>query len=430
MGSNVPLTRTPDAHFLAEARYRGTKVISISPDFAESTKFADDWMSIRQGTDGALAMAMGHVILQEFYVNQKTERFIDYAKQYTDFPFLVTLNKEGGQFTAGRFLHAKDIGRRTEHDEWKPAVWDEETGDFAIPQGTMGSRWDGKGKWNLRMIDEETGQQISPRLSMLGKEDMIGTVKIPYFSHDGNKVLERPLPIKKLNLNGEEVFVATVFDLTLANYGVNRGIGGQTAESFDDPEPFTPAWQEQITGVDRGQVVKIAREFAQNAIDTDGRSMIIVGAGINHWFNSDTIYRAVLNLVLLVGAQGVNGGGWAHYVGQEKLRPAEGWQTIAMAKDWGGPAKLQNGTSFFYFATDQWRYEDEPISNLASPITGTSRYKHHADYNVLAARLGWLPSYPTFEKTGLIYIRKRNNRAPGTFRKSGHTSPNSLKIKN
>lgn len=62
-GSNVPLTRTPDAHFLAEARYKGAKVISISPDFAESSKFADDWLSIRQGTDGALAMAMGHVIL-------------------------------------------------------------------------------------------------------------------------------------------------------------------------------------------------------------------------------------------------------------------------------------------------------------------------------------------------------------------------------
>lgn len=173
--------------------------------------------------------------------------------------------------------------------------------------------------------------------------------------------------------------------------------------------------------VDRGQVVKIAREFAQNAIDTDGRSMIIVGAGINHWFNSDTIYRAVLNLVLLVGAQGVNGGGWAHYVGQEKLRPAEGWQTIAMAKDWGGPAKLQNGTSFFYFATDQWRYEDEPISNLASPITGTSRYKHHADYNVLAARLGWLPSYPTFEKNGIDLYKEaeqsgaRNVQEVGTY---------------
>ena len=47
--------------------------------------------------------------------------------------------------------------------------------------------------------------------------------------------------------------------------------------------------------------------------------MIIMGAGINHWFNSDTIYRAILNLVLLCGCQGVNGGGWAHYVGQENV---------------------------------------------------------------------------------------------------------------
>ena len=47
---------------LAEVRYKGTKVVSVSPDFAESTKFADDWISVKQGTDGALAMAMGHVI--------------------------------------------------------------------------------------------------------------------------------------------------------------------------------------------------------------------------------------------------------------------------------------------------------------------------------------------------------------------------------
>ncbi|MEC0404753.1 nitrate reductase subunit alpha [Bacillus velezensis] len=413
-GSNVPLTRTPDAHFLAEARYKGAKVISISPDFAESSKFADDWLSIRQGTDGALAMAMGHVILQEFYVNQETERFIEYAKQYTDFPFLVTLSKENGVYTAGRFLHAKDIGRQTKHDQWKPAVWNEQTNEFAIPQGTMGSRWDGQQKWNLHMIDEDTGEPIEPRLSVLGIEDEIGSVRIPYFSNDGNKVLERDLPIKKLDLNGEETYVTTVFDLILANYGVNRGIGGQSAASYDDPRPFTPAWQEQITGIKREAVIQIAREFAQNAIDTDGRSMIIVGAGINHWFNSDTIYRAVLNLVLLVGAQGVNGGGWAHYVGQEKLRPAEGWQTIATAKDWEGVPKLQNGTSFFYFATDQWRYEDQPISDLASPIAVSSRYKHHADYNVLAARLGWLPSYPTFNQNGINLYQEAEKAGAAT----------------
>ena len=53
--------------------------------------------------------------------------------------------------------------------------------------------------------------------------------------------------------------------------------------------------------------------------------MIIMGAGTNHWFHSDTIYRAFLALTTLTGCQGVNGGGWAHYVGQEKVRPVTGW---------------------------------------------------------------------------------------------------------
>jgi nitrate reductase / nitrite oxidoreductase, alpha subunit len=40
-GSNVPMTRTPDAHYLAEARYRGTKVVVMSPDYSAASKFAD-----------------------------------------------------------------------------------------------------------------------------------------------------------------------------------------------------------------------------------------------------------------------------------------------------------------------------------------------------------------------------------------------------
>ena len=35
-GSNVPVTRTPDAHFMAEARYRGQKVVVVSPDYADT----------------------------------------------------------------------------------------------------------------------------------------------------------------------------------------------------------------------------------------------------------------------------------------------------------------------------------------------------------------------------------------------------------
>ncbi|MDQ0339083.1 nitrate reductase alpha subunit [Caldalkalibacillus uzonensis] len=400
-GSNIPQTRTPDAHFLAEVRYKGTKVVSVSPDYAESTKFADDWLPVKQGTDGALAMAMGHVILKEFYVEKQTEYFLNYARKYTDFPFLVTLKKSDDGFIAGRFLNAQDLGRNTQHAEWKPALFDENSQDFAIPHGTMGSRWDEQGKWNLKLVDEQTNESINPRLSMLGIEDELLTVKIPYFGAEEKRILKRVVPAKAVKINGESVYVTTVYDLILANYGVDRGLGGEVAASYDDKVPFTPAWQEAITGVKRDLVIKIAREFATNAIDTKGRSMIIVGAGINHWFNSDMIYRAVLNLVLFVGAQGVNGGGWAHYVGQEKLRTAEGWQTIAMARDWTMPPKLQNGTSFHYFATDQWRYEEIPVDKHVSPLVKKVRYQHYADYNVLAVRLGWLPSYPTFDKNGI-----------------------------
>ena len=59
-GSNLPVTRTPDAHWMTEARYRGQKVIAVAPDYADNVKFADEWLAARPGTDGALAMSMGH----------------------------------------------------------------------------------------------------------------------------------------------------------------------------------------------------------------------------------------------------------------------------------------------------------------------------------------------------------------------------------
>ena len=40
-GSNVPQTRTPDAHFMTEARYKGTKIVVVCPDYSEASKFAD-----------------------------------------------------------------------------------------------------------------------------------------------------------------------------------------------------------------------------------------------------------------------------------------------------------------------------------------------------------------------------------------------------
>jgi len=49
--------------------------------------------------------------------------------------------------------------------------------------------------------------------------------------------------------------------------------------------------------------------------------MVILGAGINHWYHMDMNYRGIINMLMMCGCIGQSGGGWAHYVGQEKLRP-------------------------------------------------------------------------------------------------------------
>ena len=93
-GSNVPMTRTPDAHFYTEVRYKGTKTVAVSSDFGEMAKFGDIWLAPKQGTDAALAMAMGHVILKEFHLDNPSPYFTDYVRRLTDMPMLVRLDAD------------------------------------------------------------------------------------------------------------------------------------------------------------------------------------------------------------------------------------------------------------------------------------------------------------------------------------------------
>src|SRR5262249_6893984 len=139
-----------------------------------------------------------------------------------------------------------------------------------------------------------------------------------------------------------------------------------------------------------GHHIPAAEEDARNAQDSGGRSMIIMGAGICQWFHGDATYRAVLALLLLTGSMGRNGGGWAHYVGQEKCRPVTGWATMAMATDWSRPPRQMAGTSYWYAHTDQWRYDGYRADALASPL-GRGRFtgKHTMDVLASAAAMGW-----------------------------------------
>ncbi|TCM50608.1 nitrate reductase subunit alpha [Kribbella sp. VKM Ac-2568] len=397
-GSNLPVTRTPDAHWMAEARYRGQKVVAVAPDYADNVKFADEWLPAAPGTDGALAMAMGHVILKEFFVDRQTPYFTAYGKAYTDLPYLIQLDEDGGgTYQPGKFLTAADLPafEGEENAHFRTVVMDSRTGLPVVPNGSLGHRFgpSGAGSWNLDL------GEVDPALTMAGDEADAVLVRLPRFdTADGSAGdVARGVPARRVGGR----LVTTVYDLMLAQYGVARsGLPGDWPTSYDDATaPYTPAWQERITGVPASAAARIAREFAQNAEDSNGRSMIIMGAGTNHWFHSDTIYRAFLALTTLTGCQGVNGGGWAHYVGQEKCRPVTGWAQLASGLDWSRPPRQMIQTAYWYLHTDQFRYDHFGADTLAAK-TGEGRLagKTTADLIALSARLGWMPSYPTFNR--------------------------------
>lgn len=403
-GSNIPTTRTPDAHFMTEARYKGQKVITVSPDFADNTKFADEWLPAQPGTDGALAMAMGHVILKEFYVDRETPEFLDYVKQYTDLPFLITLRRHEDAYVPDRFLTAADLERNDDSAEWKPVFIDARSQDVIVPKGSIGFRHDdsGVGQWNLDLEGSD------PLLSVIGGDAV--EVAMPRFDVETQNadVVRRGVPVRVVN--GE--LVTTVYDLLLAQYGVGRAsLPGTWAKGYEDTDsPYTPAWQEAITSVPAEAVIRVGREFAQNAKDSGGRSMITLGAGTNHWYHSDTIYRAIISLVLLTGCQGKNGGGWAHYVGQEKARPFTGWAQLAFGLDWSRPPRQMAGTAFWYLATDQWRYDAFDAQAISSPLgKGLFAGMSMADTLVKATRMGWLPAFPTFNRNPIDLVREADD---------------------
>jgi nitrate reductase alpha subunit len=417
-GSNLNMTRTPDCHFAAEARHNGTKMFVFSPDFNQVAKYADEWMSINAGQDGAWWMAVNHVLLKEFHHEQQTPYFIDYAKKYTDCPFLVELKKEGKVYKAGQLLRADRLAKYAEQEngQWKFLMWDTRQGTPKMPMGGVGHRWGKeKGKWNLLLKDGVDGSEIDPQLSFLDGAD--GEVSVQLDDFGEGRSLTRGVPVREIETPEGKVTVTTVYDLLMAQYGVPRGCSGDYPENYDDEDaPYTPAWSERYTGLSREDLIRFARQWGTTAKHTNGKCTVIIGAGINHWYHANLMYRAAIHALIFGGCIGVNGGGLAHYVGQEKLAPMEPWSTIAFGRDWIGTPRLQNAPSWHYVNTDQWRYEKAFTDYHSVPPNqpeGSLASGHTMDAQIRAVRNGWLPFYPQFEKNP-IHLAQEAIRATGS----------------
>jgi len=102
-GGNPAYTQIPNFHFFAEARYNGARVIAISPDYNASAVHADRWISVRPGTDAALALAMAQVVISEGLYDAA------FVREQTDLPLLVRTDTH-------RFLRESDVKRGGKDD--------------------------------------------------------------------------------------------------------------------------------------------------------------------------------------------------------------------------------------------------------------------------------------------------------------------------
>ena len=122
----------------------------------------------------------------------------------------------------------------------------------------------------------------------------------------------------------------------LAQYGVGRpGLPASGRAGTTTPTRRT-AWRERHRrpGGGRGahrSGARAERRGVQGPLhDPDG-------SGHQPLVPLDTIYRSFLALTTLTGCQGVNGGGWAHYVGQESAARSPGGPSSRSA--WTGSAR-------------------------------------------------------------------------------------------
>ncbi|NWG01724.1 MAG: molybdopterin-dependent oxidoreductase [Syntrophaceae bacterium] len=90
-GSN-PATDSPPIHLkkILEAKARGTKVVVIDPLKTYTAEKSGEWIGLRPGTDGALALGMAHVMMEKGFYDEAfandwihgLEEFKDYVKGF------------------------------------------------------------------------------------------------------------------------------------------------------------------------------------------------------------------------------------------------------------------------------------------------------------------------------------------------------------
>ncbi len=87
--------------------------------------------------------------------------------------------------------------------------------------------------------------------------------------------------------------------------------------------------------------------FAETAHKTHGRSMIILGAGVNHWYHMDMNYRGMIGMLVFCGCVGQTGGGCGRIMSAGRSCGRKPAGCAGLRAGLGNrPPRQMNGTSF------------------------------------------------------------------------------------
>jgi len=273
-GVNWISTKMPDAHWLTEARMKGARVVVVTVEYSSVASKADEVIVLRPGSDGAFALGLVHVLIREKLYDEA------FVRRFTDLPLLVRMDTlqhlspadldaayQPAGLTASQVVKAGDalppnfqqerqvIGQelRTEWGDY--TVWDAKTNRPAvITRDDVGLHFDRKA--------------ITPALE--------GTFTVSL-------------------ADGKEVEVCPAFEL-VKKYVIDS---------------FPPAQVAKLTWAPEKAIESLARQIAAN----NGRTLIAVGMGPNHFFNNDCKDRAIMLLCALTGNIGRHGGNVGSYAG-------------------------------------------------------------------------------------------------------------------
>ena len=297
-GSNVPQTRTPDAHFFTEVRYKGCKTVAVTPDYSEVASWPTSGCTqaghrCRAGHgDGPRGAARVLLRRRRRRCGGRSPYFDDYARRYTDLPMLVMLMSTccpTADHPGARPLPARQRLQRQAGSGQQPGM--EDPGLRPGRQrscrrnGAIGFRWgpEGRadaGKWNLEAREARQEARRAPApvgAGGRGPAHEVAEVAFPTSAASQTRTSPttrrgRDPPVRACRSRAC-AWARPARSACAGRHRVRPAGGAVRHRPRPGPRrgqlrrqrPYTPAWQEAITGVPRAQLITVARQFAENA---------------------------------------------------------------------------------------------------------------------------------------------------------------------